>query len=73
MDIVYFAIRYTPFWSIPVMFIAAYFAYTYWIKDIRIIAMGFSLLGLIAFLVLLFWIFTGGPDASVHHLLQFSE
>ena len=48
MDIVFFAIRYTPFWAIPVIFISAYFAYTYWIKDIRIIAAGFGFIGFLA-------------------------
>ncbi|PIK13863.1 hypothetical protein [Halobacteriovorax sp. JY17] len=73
MDIVFFVIRYTPFWSIPVIFIAGYFTYTYWIKDIRIVSAVFSFVGLLALLLLLYWIVVGGPDASVQQILQFSQ
>ncbi|WP_372651250.1 hypothetical protein [Halobacteriovorax sp.] len=73
MDIVYFFIRYTPFWAIPVIFISGYFTYTYWIKDIREIALVFTSLGLLSILILAYWVFVGGPDASVQYILQFNQ
>ncbi|CBW27706.1 putative membrane protein [Halobacteriovorax marinus SJ] len=73
MDLIFFLIRYTPFWSLPVLLIAMYFSYIYWIKDIRVISLGFGLIAFISLSFLAYWIFAGGPDASVQQILQFQQ
>ncbi len=66
-EALYFAIRYTPFWGIPVIFIAVPSAYVYWLKDLRKVSLCFFLVALFSFCVTSFWVWAGGPDPSIQH------
>ncbi|OUR96190.1 hypothetical protein A9Q84_07465 [Halobacteriovorax marinus] len=73
MDIVFFIIKYIPFWSVPMVIIAGYFSYLYWIKDIREIALIFGVVAFFSFVSLSYWIIAGGPTGSVQYIQQFEK
>ena len=45
MDVLYFILRYTPFWAVPLMLICLQYGYIYWLKSIRKVSMAFAVLG----------------------------
>jgi hypothetical protein len=73
MDIVFFIVKYIPFWAVPTFVIAGYFAYLYWIKDIREIAIVFCGVAFLSFASLSYWIFTGGPTGSIEFIQEFEK
>lgn len=73
MDIVFFVVKYIPFWSVPLIVIAGYFAYLYWVKDIRNIAVFFGVVVFLAFASLSYWVFAGGPTGSVQYIQEFEK
>jgi hypothetical protein len=68
MDLLYFIVKYTPFWSIPMIIISVSTCYLLWIKDVRKLIPVFVVAGAVSFIFLVFWIWAGGPDRSVQEL-----
>lgn len=71
MEVVYFIIRYTPFWAVPLLMISLEFAYIYWLKSLRKMALSFILLGFISFLMTAFYYWAGGPDNAVKEFMAY--
>lgn len=64
-DVVYFIVRYIPFWAIPSVLIAGQFAYIYWLKEVKWLAIVFAACSLISIIALIYYIFAGSPhDAA---------
>ncbi|MBT4792838.1 MAG: hypothetical protein HON90_14785 [Halobacteriovoraceae bacterium] len=65
MNEIYFLVRYTPFWSIPLLLIGAEFSYLFWMrKKVKMVAFCsvFSVWGLVATVA---YYVAGGPEKSV--------
>jgi len=65
MHEVYFLVRHTPFWAIPLIIIGGEFAYLFWLKRKKAsvsICLSFVLIGLLA---TGFYVWAGGPEKSV--------
>ena len=73
MDIIFFIVKYIPFWSVPIMVIGSYFFYLYWLKDIRIIALVFAVVVALSFFSLGYWIAAGGFTGSVEYIQEFQD
>jgi hypothetical protein len=67
LDVVYFLLRYVPFWAIPLIIIFLQLAYLYWLKGIRIFFYLLVGLSCFLFLVVIFYIYAGGPDGTVRY------
>lgn len=65
MDIFHFILKYTPFWSIPLIMICMEFAYIYWLKSIKEVAKAFMAVAFVCVLALGHYIWSGGPDGVV--------
>ena len=70
MDIVYFFVRYIPWWCVPICIISSEFAYIYWLKSIKRASWTFIILAAITFLLTIFYYWAGGPDKSVRFLIN---
>lgn len=73
MDALLFIVKYTPFWAIPCLMICVYFTYTYWIKDLEIVAYLFAALSFVCFVITCLWIWAGGPEKSVELIFTIIE
>jgi hypothetical protein len=62
---VYFLARHTPFWSIPLIVIGGEFFYLFWLRKKKKTAGLFLSFALIGFLATGFYVWAGGPEASV--------
>ena len=71
MDSIYFIIRYTPFWAIPIILIAGEFAYIYWLKSRKTVVVFFLGMAFISFAAIVFYYWNGGPEKSVQTVIQF--
>jgi len=71
MDIIYFIIRYIPFWAIPLLMISLQFSYTYWLKNIKRITYLFVGSGGFAFFCIVYYYWAGGPVLAVSKLQHF--
>lgn len=71
MDLIYFVVKYTPFWAVPCFMISSQFGYIYWLKDARRISYTLFLFSLFCLIMILYYIFSGGPDGSVQALMRF--
>lgn len=65
MDILFFLVKYTPFWAIPSMMIAVFFAYIYWLKDVSLIAFTLAAYSVFCFVATILYIWIGGPQKCV--------
>ncbi|MFG1499931.1 hypothetical protein ABMA70_06935 [Halobacteriovorax sp. XZX-3] len=65
-----FTLRYTPFWSIPIIIIGGRFAYYYWLRGYTLPPLFFALCSCISSFFLFIWIMAGGPDKVVHYFLD---
>lgn len=70
MDVVYFLLRYTPFWAVPTMLIGAEFAYIYWLKSRKKIVAFFIMISFFSFIMVLYYIFLGGPEKTVQKTIS---
>lgn len=68
MDIVNFAMRYSPFWGIPLIIIFAELAYLSWRRGHRKEPLFFLLLTLLCGLVLTYYYWAGGPVGATQNL-----
>lgn len=65
MDELYFLVRFTPFWAVPLMIIGAEFTYIFWLrkkKKLLSVSLIFSIIGAVS--TSLYYI-AGGPEKSV--------
>ena len=70
MDWIYFTIRYTPFWAVPIIFIAAEFGYLFWLKSYKKSAIAFFGVAGVAFLAIIYYVIAGGPDRAVKFFID---
>lgn len=71
MEVVYFMVRFTPFWSIPCFLIGAEFTYLYWVRKKKKKMMGFGLVMTLSAVMTLFYWIAGGPEKSVDVVKEF--
>lgn len=62
LDFLFFMIRHTPFWSIPIIFIFGQFGYIYWLKGLIPAFFLFMIICFVSSLFLIFYIWEGGPE-----------
>ncbi len=70
MDEIYFLIRYTPFWSIPVFIISAEFTYLLWLRKKKKWVLMFSIFAILSFICTVFYYINGGPEKSVQKMMN---
>jgi hypothetical protein len=61
----YFIVRHTPWWAVPLIIMGGEFAYFFWLKKKRKTAYGFVMMALIGFLSISFYMWAGGPNKAV--------
>lgn len=70
MDEIYFLVRYTPFWAVPLVIIGLEFSYLFWLRKKKKL-IGFCLLAVaIGMGSIIYYYWAGGPEKSVRHLMQ---
>jgi hypothetical protein len=70
MDEIYFLVRYTPFWSIPIFIIFGEFAYIFWIRKKKKFVFAFGLIALFALFSSIMYYMSGGPEKSVQKVID---
>lgn len=65
-----FLVRFTPFWSIPMLVIGFEFAYLFWVRKKKKRMLGFLLMGTFSFIMTVFYYWAGGPEKSVDLIMQ---
>tara|TARA_B100001971_G_C18268012_1_gene596289 strand:+ start:49039 stop:49272 length:234 start_codon:yes stop_codon:yes gene_type:complete len=70
MDEIYFLVRYTPFWSIPLLIIGAEFSYISWIRKKKKWFMFAAINAVFALLMSIFYYWIGGPEKSVRFVMD---
>lgn len=70
MEFLHFAIKYTPFWAVPSLMICGFYGYMYWLKSFKYAAYTLMTFGVISFITIIFYIFTGGPKGSVQTFIE---
>ncbi|MCO4752999.1 MAG: hypothetical protein KC478_00885 [Bacteriovoracaceae bacterium] len=71
MDEIYFLVRYTPFWAVPLLLIGGEFTYLFWLrrkKKLLSVCLGIAVF---AALALAYYYWAGGPERSVKYLMKF--
>jgi hypothetical protein len=68
MSELYFLIRHTPFWAIPVLVLSGEFGYLFWLRKKKRAAVFCLMLALISTSVTSFYFWAGGPEKSVNVL-----
>jgi len=70
MDMIYYFLRYTPWWAVPVIMISGRYAYIWWIRENRIIVLGCA--GLIGFssIALIYYVWAGSPSQAVYYFRE---
>jgi hypothetical protein len=70
MTELFFLIRHTPFWAVPVLVISLEFGYIFWIRK-KHKEFKFCLIAiLVSILFLSFYVYTGGPEKSVRKVIN---
>ena len=70
MDEIYFLVRYTPFWAVPLLLIGAEFAYLFWIRKKKKWVFFCLIVAILSCLALLYYYWAGGPERSVKLLMK---
>ncbi|MDP7319542.1 MAG: hypothetical protein QF441_02990 [Bacteriovoracaceae bacterium] len=70
MDEIYFLVRFTPFWSIPIFLIAAEMTYIFWIRKKKRLIIFCATVSIISFCCTVGYYVAGGPEKSVESLMQ---
>jgi hypothetical protein len=71
MDLLGFFTRHTPFWSIPMAFIAFEFGYKYWLKRRKVVYRTCFFIGLCGLSMTAIYIWAGGPEKTPEKVLHF--
>ena len=67
---IYFIVRYTPFWAIPLLMISMEFAYLFWVRKKKKLIAFCMTLATLSFSSLVFYYYIGGPEKSVRFLME---
>jgi hypothetical protein len=70
MSEVYFLIRHAPFWGIPVLIVAAEFAYLFWLRKKKTNVKICIIFMLLASIALGWYYYAGGPDKAVRKFMK---
>jgi hypothetical protein len=70
MDEIYFLIRYTPFWSIPLLIIGGEFSYISWIRKKKKWFIASLSIATFSFFMSVFYYWAGGPEKSVKLVIK---
>lgn len=70
MDIIYFIVKYIPFWSIPLILISVSFSLFYKDKEMFRPLVLFIFIGSMSFIALCYWVYAGGHEKSVKLLIS---
>ncbi|MCP4914276.1 MAG: hypothetical protein GY909_14280 [Oligoflexia bacterium] len=65
LDIIFFIVKYIPFWSVPSIMIGLQFGYIYWLKDVFHLAYAFYSLAGFSLLSIIYYIYAGSPEKAV--------
>lgn len=65
MQEVYFLARHTPFWAVPLLVLGGEFAYMFWLKKKKKLALIFIFIALFGLVSTSFYIWAGGPERTV--------
>lgn len=65
MQELYFFVRHTPFWAVPIMILGSEFAYLYWLRKKKANTVFCLLIVFIGVSANVFYYWAGGPDKSV--------
>lgn len=68
MDEVYFVVRFTPFWSIPLMLLGMEFAYLFWLRKKKKLIAICSFIAVFSLLSTVYYYWAGGPVGAVKKL-----
>lgn len=63
-DILFFILKYTPWWAVPIMVMATQFAYVYWLKDYRPVSVVLGILAFFCLVMIIFYFLLGGPNIN---------
>ncbi len=70
MTELYFMIRHTPFWAVPVLIVSGEFAYLFWLRKKKT-NVKICILFMIVSLVAMGWYYkAGGPDKAVRKFMK---
>jgi hypothetical protein len=72
-DILFFVLKYTPFWAVPITMMGIHFAYLYWLKGYREVAYIWGGIVLFCLTSVIFYLVMGGPDkitATLSHIFN---
>ncbi|MFT6632317.1 MAG: hypothetical protein ACJAS4_002280 [Bacteriovoracaceae bacterium] len=70
MEEIYFLIRFTPFWSIPILLISGEFAYLFWIRKKKKWMMICAGIAFFNFCMTIIYYINGGPEKSVQKMMD---
>lgn len=71
MSELYFLIRHTPFWAIPLLIVAAEFGYIFWLRKKKTNVKICILFMLLSTVFLVWYYYAGGPDKAVRKFMKF--
>lgn len=71
MSELYFLIRHTPFWAIPLLIVAAEFGYIFWLRKKKTNVKICILFMLLSTVFLGWYYYAGGPDKAVRKFMKF--
>jgi hypothetical protein len=70
MTELYFMVRHTPFWAIPLLIVSAEFGYVFWLKRKRHKVKVCGVFALLAIVALVWYYQAGGPEKAVRKLIK---
>jgi len=71
MSELYFLIRHTPFWAIPLLIVAAEFGYLFWLRKKKTNVKICILFMVISIVFLGWYYYAGGPDKAVKKFMKY--
>ena len=71
LDTLYFLVRYTPFWSIPLFFISLEYFREYLVRGLLGVALGFLSITIFTAVSFLLYFYYGTPDKAIDGLNDF--
>ena len=72
-DLLYFILRYIPWWAVPACAISFQFANIYFAKEMRKLAWFFTFSCVVSFFSLIWYIYAGSPRNSVWPIQKLLE
>lgn len=71
MDEIYFLIRFTPFWSIPILLLGVEFSYLFWLRKKKKAVFLCLALSFFCLISTVGYYLLGGPEKSVKAAMEF--